>query len=121
MLGFAESTQGDVQLTPAGKEFAEADITTRKKLFREAVLSHVKLIQQIRNALERKSDRAVPMEFFRDVLDEHLSQEDTQRQLDTALNWGRYAEIFTYDSQTDRLLLDEASGAANSAEAAQLH
>ena len=121
MLGFAESTQGDVQLTAAGKEFAEADITTRKKLFREAVLSHVKLIQQIRNALERKSDRAVPMEFFRDVLDEHLSQEDTQRQLDTALNWGRYAEIFTYDSQTDRLLLDEASGAANSAEAAQLH
>jgi hypothetical protein len=37
------------------------------------------------------------------------------------LNGGRYAEIFTYDSQTDRLLLDEASGAANSAEAAQLH
>jgi NitT/TauT family transport system ATP-binding protein len=110
MLGFADSKQGDVQITPAGKEFAEADITTRKKLFREAALSHVTLIQQIRNALERKSDRAVPLEFFRDVLDKHLSQEEAQRQLDTALNWGRYAEIFTYDSQTDRLLLDEASG-----------
>jgi len=110
MLGFADSKQGDVQITPAGKEFAEADITTRKKLFREAALSHVTLIQQIRNALERKSDRAVPLEFFRDVLDKHLSQEEVQRQLDTVLNWGRYAEIFTYDSQTDRLLLDEASG-----------
>src|ERR1700732_2375081 len=41
MLGFANSNQGDVQITPAGKEFAEADITTRKKLFREDVLSHV--------------------------------------------------------------------------------
>ena len=121
MLGFAESTQGDVQITEAGKEFAEADIATRKKLFRDAVLSHVKLIQQIRNALERKSDRAVPLEFFRDVLDEHLSQEDVQRQIDTALNWGRYAEIFTYDSQSDRLLLDEASNAAKSAEEAPLH
>jgi NitT/TauT family transport system ATP-binding protein len=110
MLGFADSAQGDVQITPAGKEFAEADITTRKRLFREAALSHVTLIQQIRNALERKSDRAVPLDFFRDVLDKHLSQEEAQRQLDTALNWGRYAEIFTYDSQTDRLLLDEASG-----------
>jgi NitT/TauT family transport system ATP-binding protein len=110
MLGFADSKQGDVKITPAGKEFAEADITTRKKLFREAALSHVTLIQQIRNALERKSDRAVPLEFFRDVLDKHLSQEEVQRQLDTVLNWGRYAEIFTYDSQTDRLLLDEASG-----------
>ncbi len=121
MLGFAESTEGDVQITPAGKEFAEADIATRKKLFREAVLDHVRLIQQIRNALERKSDRAVPLEFFRDILDEHLSQEDVQRQIDTALNWGRYAEIFTYDSQSDRLLLDEASGATKSSEAAPLH
>jgi NitT/TauT family transport system ATP-binding protein len=121
MLGFADSTQGDVQITPAGKEFAEADIATRKKHFRQAVLSHVTLIQQIRNALEKKSDRAVPLEFFRDVLDEHLSQEEVQRQLDTALNWGRYAEIFTYDSQTDRLLLDEGTGAANSSEPAPLH
>ena len=81
----------------------------------------MKLIQQIRNALERKSDRAVPLEFFRDVLDEHLSQEDVQRQIDTALNWGRYAEIFTYDSQSDRLLLDEGSNATKSAEEAPLH
>jgi NitT/TauT family transport system ATP-binding protein len=121
MLGFADSTQGDVRITPAGKEFAGADIATRKKLFREAVLYHVTLIQQIRNALERKSDRAVPLEFFRDVLDEHLSQEDVQRQIDTALNWGRYAEIFTYDSETDRLLLNEAPGTANSSEAVPLH
>ncbi|HSY99561.1 MAG TPA: AAA-associated domain-containing protein [Terriglobales bacterium] len=113
MLGFAESTQGDVQITAAGKEFAEADIATRKRLFRDAVLSHVTLIQQIRNALERKSDRAVPLEFFRDVLDKHFSQEDVQHQLDAALNWGRYAEIFTYDSQTDRLLLDEAGNLAH--------
>jgi len=110
LIGFAESKQGDVRITPAGKQFAEADIAARKKLFREAALSHVTLLQQIRNALERKADRAVPLEFFRDILDKHLSQEDVQRQLDTALNWGRYGEIFSYDSQTDRLLLDEASG-----------
>jgi NitT/TauT family transport system ATP-binding protein len=121
LLGFADSTKGEVQITPAGKEFAEADIAARKKLFREALLNHVTLIQQIRNALERKSDRAVPLEFFRDILDEHLSQENVQRQIDTALNWGRYAEIFTYDSGTGRLLLNEASGAANSSEAAPLH
>jgi NitT/TauT family transport system ATP-binding protein len=121
MLGFADSARGDVQITPAGKEFAEADIATRKKLFREAVLRHVILIQQIRNALEKKSDRAVPLEFFRDILDEHLSQEEVRRQIDTVLNWGRYAEIFTYDSESDRLLLDEASGSANSDEAVPLH
>jgi NitT/TauT family transport system ATP-binding protein len=121
MLGFADSTQGDMQITPAGKAFAEADIATRKRLFREALLSHVTLIQQIRNGLERKSDRAVPLEFFRNVLNERLSQEDVQRQLETALNWGRYGEIFTYDSQTDRLLLDETSGTPNSGEGPPFH
>jgi NitT/TauT family transport system ATP-binding protein len=121
MLDLAYSTQGDVRLTPAGKQFAEADIATRKRLFREALLSHVTLIQQIRNALEGKSNRAVPLEFFRDVLDEHLSQEDVQRQIDTALNWGRYAEIFTYNSESDELLLDQASGTANASAAVPLH
>jgi NitT/TauT family transport system ATP-binding protein len=121
LLRFADSTKGDVRITPAGKEFAEADIAARKQLFRTAILGHVTLIQQIRNALERKSDRKVPLEFFRDVLDEHLSHDDTQRQIETALNWGRYAEIFTYDSETDKLLLNEASGAANPDQAVPLH
>jgi NitT/TauT family transport system ATP-binding protein len=121
LLGFADSVQGDVRITHAGKQFAAADIVARKKLFRKAVLSHVTLIQQIRNALERKSDRAVPLEFFRDVLDEHLPTEEAQRQIETVLNWGRYAEIFTYDSSTDRLLLDEPSDSASSPERISLH
>src|SRR3984957_1052870 len=101
MLGFAHSKEGDVQITPEGKAFAEADIPQRKKLFQKAVLNHATLLRQIRNALERKSDGTLPLEFFRDVLDEHFSQEDVQSQIDTALNWGRYAEIFAYDSETD--------------------
>ena len=121
LLGFADSVQGDVRITPTGKQFAAADIVARKKLFRKAVLGHVTLIQQIRNALERKSDRAVPLEFFRDVLDEHLPTEEAQRQIETVLNWGRYAEIFTYDSATDRLLLDEPSDTASSPERIPLH
>jgi NitT/TauT family transport system ATP-binding protein len=108
MLGFAESHQGGVQVTATGKEFAEADIPERKRLFRDAVLNHATLLRQIRNALERKSDRALPLEFFHDVLDEHFSQEDVQRQIDTALNWGRYAEVFGYDAETDRLILEQS-------------
>jgi NitT/TauT family transport system ATP-binding protein len=104
LLGFAKSHEGDVEITPAGKAFAEADIATRKNLFREAALAHVVLMQQIRSALEKKADGAMPLEFFRDVLDEHLPEEEVQRQIETVLNWGRYAEIFTYDSETDRLL-----------------
>jgi NitT/TauT family transport system ATP-binding protein len=118
LLGFATSHEGDVEITPAGKAFAEADIATRKSLFREAALGHVALLQQIRSALEKKSDGAIPLEFFRDILDEHLPEEEVERQIKTALGWGRYAEIFDYDSETDRLLLRPAPSSAGPGPAA---
>jgi len=113
LLGFAQSAEGDVEITAEGKTFAEADIATRKKMFREALLAHVALIQQICRALERKSDGTMPMEFFRDILDEHLSDKEVQRQLDTVLNWGRYAELFAYDAETDKLSLHQPASAAD--------
>ncbi len=114
LLDFAKSHEGDVEITPAGKAFAEADIATRKRLFREAALVHVVLLQQIRCALEKKSDGAIPLEFFRDILDEHLPEEEVERQINTVLGWGRYAEIFTYDSETDRLLLHQPTSSPHS-------
>lgn len=109
LLNFAISRHGDIKLTPAGKAFAEADIATRKVLFREAVLSHVTLLKQISGALARKSDGVMPLEFFRDILDEHFPDAEVQAQMDTALNWGRYAEIFTYDPESDKLLAGPAA------------
>jgi len=116
LLAFATSDKGDVEITPAGKAFAEADISTRKALFREAVLAHVSLLKQMSKSLESKSDRAMPLEFFRDVLDEHFSSDETQRQIETALDWGRYASIFEYDSQSDRLTLHEPASPVESPE-----
>jgi NitT/TauT family transport system ATP-binding protein len=120
MLGFATAHEGDVKITPQGRTFAEADISTRKRLFREA-LKHVPLMQQIVTALENKSDHTMPVEFFRDLLDERLPAHDVEQQIETALNWGRYADIFTYDSASDRLRLIPAGETADSEEAAPLH
>jgi len=104
LLGFAKSKEGDVEITPEGKAFAEAEIEARKSVFRDAILTHVPLMQQIRTALDRKSDGTVPLEFFRDVLDEHFSRGEVEAQIETVLNWGRYAELFVYDPENDRLL-----------------
>jgi len=110
LLAFTKSEKGDVEITPEGKAFAQADISTRKLLFREAALANVTLLQQIRNSLMNKSDHAMPLEFFRDLVEEHFPEDEANRQIETALNWGRYAEIFTYDSETDRLMLHEGAG-----------
>jgi NitT/TauT family transport system ATP-binding protein len=83
-------------------------------LFREAALAHATLLQQIRTCLASKSDGAMPLEFFRDILDEHFSEEETQRQIETALYWGRYSEIFSYDSESDRLFLHRLENTGDS-------
>jgi NitT/TauT family transport system ATP-binding protein len=104
LLSFVKSGHGEIELTLSGKAFAEADISTRKVFFREAALAHVTLLQQMNSALASKSDHTIPVELFRDILDEYFSDTDVERQIETALNWGRYGDIFAYDSENDRLL-----------------
>jgi NitT/TauT family transport system ATP-binding protein len=110
LLGFATLTEGDVQITVEGARFADADILTRKILFRQAALTHVVILQQIDSILHAKTDHSISQEFFYDILDEHFSQDEVERQFDTAMNWGRYAEIFDYDRESHRLILAEPVG-----------
>jgi NitT/TauT family transport system ATP-binding protein len=107
LLGFAWLKEGDVQITPQGVAFAEADIQQRKILFRQAALEHVTILKQIDSILKRKSDHSIADEFFHDILDEYFAEDEVQRQFETATNWGRYAEIFDYDRERGRLILAE--------------
>jgi NitT/TauT family transport system ATP-binding protein len=113
LLGFVKSEHGDIEITATGRTFAEADISTRKAIFRDAALAHAPLLQQMNNVLTSKSDHTMPLELFRDILEERFSDDDVQRQIDTALNWGRYGDIFTYDSESDRLLLHATAGSTD--------
>jgi NitT/TauT family transport system ATP-binding protein len=117
LVGFAVLDHGDVEVTPAGKAFAEADIPARKALFREAALARVELLKQISTALASKSDHSMPLEFFRDILREHFDEAEAGRQIETALNWGRYGNIITYDSASDKVWLFDPASAANRDEA----
>jgi NitT/TauT family transport system ATP-binding protein len=40
-------------------------------------------------------------------LQKHFSDDEAEHQIDTALNWGRYGDLFTYDAKSDRLSLHE--------------
>ncbi len=107
LLGFATLKEGDAEITPDGVRFAEADILSRKTLFRHAAIGHVMILQQIDSILHAKTDHSISEEFFYDILDEHFSQDEVERQFETAMNWGRYAEIFDFDRESHRLVLAE--------------
>jgi NitT/TauT family transport system ATP-binding protein len=108
LLGFLRVEEGDAIITLLGQEFASANIQTRKTIFRKAALANVPLIRQMEQALKAKANRTLSEEFFRDLLDEHFGEEESRRQLETAIQWGRYAEIFDYDAATGKLTLTEA-------------
>jgi NitT/TauT family transport system ATP-binding protein len=106
-LGFLKVEEGDAQITPEGHEFANAEILRQKELFRQAALANVTLLRQMTRTLEAKRDHSAPEELFHDLLDEHFSEEESKRQLETAISWGRYAELFEYDSDRHRLYLHQ--------------
>jgi NitT/TauT family transport system ATP-binding protein len=107
LLGALKVEEGDAQITPEGRAFAQADIQERKVIFRKAVLANVPLLRQMEQSLKAKADRTLSAYFFLDILDEHFSEDEARRQLETAIQWGRYAELFDYDAATGKLTLTE--------------
>jgi NitT/TauT family transport system ATP-binding protein len=107
LLGMLKLEEGDALITPVGQAFAQGDIQERKAIFRKAVLTSVPLLRQMEQSLKAKADRTLPAEFFQDLLDEHFSEDEARRQLETAIQWGRYAEIFDFDAASGKLTLTE--------------
>jgi NitT/TauT family transport system ATP-binding protein len=107
ILDFANVETGNLVLTDAGKRFAGADIQQSKAIFREAVLERVPLVRRIERALRHSTDGTLREGFFLDLLHNHYSDDESRAQLDTAIDWARYAELFEYDAGHGEIRLDQ--------------
>jgi NitT/TauT family transport system ATP-binding protein len=107
LLGFASISEGDVIITDTGKEFATAGIHRSHEIFREQLLSRVPLTATVLRVLEEKHDGRIGKEFLLDILDEHFSDEEAEKQFQTLIDWGRYSHLFEYDADEERLYLAE--------------
>ncbi|HLZ71888.1 MAG TPA: nitrate/sulfonate/bicarbonate ABC transporter ATP-binding protein [Dehalococcoidia bacterium] len=114
LLGFAKTVEGHVTLTDDGRAFAEADILRSKDLFRQQVLAHAPLVAAIADTLRQKRDGTMRAGFFLDLLDEHYPPAEAERQFATAVDWGRYGELFEYDAGQERLRLPDPEPAGAS-------
>lgn len=103
MLKFAEVVGGDVVITGPGRDFATAGVDRSKEIFREQLLKHVPFIKSVVEALRQKQNGELSKDFFVDVLDEHFSESEAERQFQTLIYWGRYAQLFEYDADEERL------------------
>jgi NitT/TauT family transport system ATP-binding protein len=106
LLGWAHVISGDIELTPSGRAYAAADMLPRKQMFADALMKHVPLAAHIRRVLDERPGHRAPAARFLRELEDHLSEEEAERVLDTVINWGRHAEIFAYDYDDEVLSLE---------------
>ncbi len=107
LLGFADLSERDVYLTPDGERLAAAGTEEEKTLFRQHVVQQIALIHHMVRELEAAPDHTLEGERIVEELERSFTGEEATRQFHTAVNWGRYAEVFSYDDSTDELRLDE--------------
>ncbi|HEY2384988.1 MAG TPA: nitrate/sulfonate/bicarbonate ABC transporter ATP-binding protein [Terriglobia bacterium] len=103
MLGFAEVAHGDVTITDAGREFATAGVHRSHEIFKEQLLARVPFISTVTEAIRQKTDGRIGKDFLLDILDEHFSESEAEKQFQTLVDWGRYAHLFEYDADEERL------------------
>ncbi|WP_269854167.1 ABC transporter ATP-binding protein [Streptomyces sp. RPT161] len=96
-LGMAFVEDNDLLLTPRGVGFAGADVRQSKKIFAEAVWD-VPLVRLIATSVRKSAGGLLRDGFVRDLLAHHYTSEQVAQQLETATDWGRYAELYEYDA-----------------------
>jgi NitT/TauT family transport system ATP-binding protein len=106
LLGLATIEGSDIAITPDGKELAAADILTTKQLFARHAARQAPLVRAITQALAATGDHTLREGFFLDVLRRGFSPQEARHQLEIAIDWGRYAELYDYDRDEQELTLE---------------
>jgi NitT/TauT family transport system ATP-binding protein len=108
LLDLADAQEGDLVLTEVGKRFAEAGVLEEKQIFRDQALTNIAMIRRIVHDLEQNTDHTAPEGAYMDVLKAHFSEDEAWAQLETIIDWGRYAELFSYIEERGIFRLEDS-------------
>ena len=109
MFRFAQVLEGDIHIMPAGKRFIELDMLAQKPVFARHLIRYIPLARHIRQVLDARDQHTIDESAFLKELATFLSEDEAERVLRVAIDWGRYAEIFAYDYNTGILSLENPS------------
>jgi hypothetical protein len=112
VLGFVRVTDGRASFTEIGRKLLSISILQRKTLLREQ-LRKTTLFKTLLRALEGSPERRLSEEEVHRILAFTTAAADALAQ--NIINWGRYAELFRYDSDEHVLLPARSRTTARSA------
>ena len=110
----AANLRGELTRLWEGREFPTKAVLIVTHNIEEAVqladriliAARAPLIKAILRALRATNDGTLREGFFLDLLRRGYSADEARRQLDIAIDWGRYGELFEYDAESGQLVLE---------------
>ncbi|HEX2980979.1 MAG TPA: nitrate/sulfonate/bicarbonate ABC transporter ATP-binding protein [Anaerolineaceae bacterium] len=105
LLGFARIEKGDITLTDLGETFAEARILARKEIFATRA-RRLPLFRWLLDLLRASEKHRLKWQVVKMALELEFPPEETDHQLETIIDWGRYAELIVYDDDEEVFYLE---------------
>lgn len=106
LMNFVDTPHHKVLLTPLGEKIADGDVNERKEVIRTQ-LQDLRLVKMLIELLQNQEAAELPYDELIAWLRSKSPALDPKATLDTVIDWGRYGEIFRYNSDTAIVSLDE--------------
>jgi NitT/TauT family transport system ATP-binding protein len=104
LLELVDTPRRQVVLSPDGARFVKASPEDRRTLWRVHILQ-LRLFQLVKDGVARHEDHRVDRDFVLELIALHLPNEDYEGMFETFVKWSRFANLFSYDEETETIAL----------------
>ncbi|QQR80883.1 MAG: ATP-binding cassette domain-containing protein [Deltaproteobacteria bacterium] len=104
LLGFLTTPEDHLIMTDIGKEFMLASKKMQKQIFKNRFVQ-LNLFKRLKDMLERSPEGRFPRQIFLEELAIHCPLEDPKKLFRILINWGKYAELWSYQAAISSVVL----------------
>ncbi|HET7152407.1 MAG TPA: nitrate/sulfonate/bicarbonate ABC transporter ATP-binding protein [Candidatus Kapabacteria bacterium] len=105
LLDFVDTPKQQVVFTELGKKFIASDVNDRKKIVNQQ-LRAMRIFLILTGMLQNSPEYTLEEDVLLEELALLLPNENPEQLLNTAIQWGRFAELIGYNADTHNVYLD---------------
>jgi len=105
LLGLVNTPGGDVVIEPMGEKITRSKISARKELLKVQI-EKLPVFQTVTTFLRENDDHQATRDQLLEKLAELVPNENSEQTFSTLVSWGRYAELFGYNDDSQTFYLD---------------